>query len=65
MPWYAWLILVVAIGSIVGGLMMLRDTANKVELTEEQRKRNVRLGLILGSVAVVFFVGFIVRMALL
>ena len=32
---------------------------------EEQRKRNVRLGLILGSVAVVFFVGFIVRMALL
>ena len=33
--------------------------------TEEQRERNVRLGLILGSVAVVFFVGFIVRMALL
>ena len=33
--------------------------------TEEQRTRNVRLGLILGSVAVVFFVGFIVRMALL
>ena len=33
--------------------------------TEEHRKRNVRLGLILGSVAVVFFVGFIVRMALL
>ena len=39
MPWYAWLILVVAIGSIVGGLMMLRDSANKVELTDEQRKR--------------------------
>ena len=39
MPWYAWLILVVAIGSIVGGLMMLRDTANKVELTEERRQR--------------------------
>ena len=38
MPWYAWLILVVAIGSIVGGLMMLRDSANKVELTDEQRK---------------------------
>ena len=33
--------------------------------TEEQRKRNVRLGLILGSVAVVFFVGFIVRMVVL
>ncbi|WP_421548396.1 DUF2897 family protein [Pseudomonas sp. QD4] len=39
MPWYAWLILVVAIGSIVGGLMMLRDTADKVGLTDEQRKR--------------------------
>lgn len=30
MPWYAWLILLVAIGSIVGGLMMLRDTAKKL-----------------------------------
>jgi hypothetical protein len=39
MPWYAWLVLVIAIGSIVGGLMMLRDSANKVELTDEQRKR--------------------------
>jgi hypothetical protein len=39
MPWYAWLILIVANGSIVGGLMLLRDTADKVELTEEQRKR--------------------------
>jgi len=39
MPWYAWLIMVVAIGSIVGGLMLLRDSANKVELTDEQRKR--------------------------
>ncbi|WP_287815040.1 DUF2897 family protein, partial [Pseudomonas sp.] len=39
MPWYAWLILVVAIGSIVGGLMMLRDSANKVELTDEQRRK--------------------------
>ncbi|MFT4194321.1 cytochrome oxidase small assembly protein [Ottowia sp.] len=33
--------------------------------TDEQRKRNVRLGLILGSVALVFFVGFIARMVLL
>ncbi|AHG40295.1 MULTISPECIES: DUF2897 family protein [Pseudomonas syringae group] len=39
MPWYAWLILLVAIGSIVGGLMMLRDTAKKLPLTEEQLKR--------------------------
>ncbi|MGV6394453.1 DUF2897 family protein [Pseudomonas syringae] len=39
MPWYAWLILLVAIGSIVGGLMMLRQSAQKVPLTEEQLKR--------------------------
>jgi Protein of unknown function (DUF2897) len=39
MPWYAWLILIVAIGSVVGGLFMLRDTANKVDMTEEQLKR--------------------------
>lgn len=39
MPWYAWLILVVAIGSIVGGLMLLRDTAKKLPLTPEQLKR--------------------------
>ncbi|HEX8592219.1 MAG TPA: DUF2897 family protein [Pseudomonas sp.] len=39
MPWYAWLIMVVAIGSIVGGLMMLRDSAKKLPLTDEQLKR--------------------------
>lgn len=39
MPWYAWLILLVAIGSIVGGLMVLRQSADKVELTPEELKR--------------------------
>lgn len=39
MPWYAWLILVIAIGSIVGGLMMLKDSAKKLPLTDEQLKR--------------------------
>ncbi|MGH8434441.1 MAG: DUF2897 family protein [Pseudomonas sp.] len=39
MPWYAWLIMVLAIGSIVGGLLMLRDTAKKLPLTDEQLKR--------------------------
>lgn len=39
MPWYAWLIMVLAIGSIVGGLILLRDTAKKLPLTEEQLKR--------------------------
>ncbi|MDG9883160.1 DUF2897 family protein [Pseudomonas putida CSV86] len=39
MPWYAWLILLVAIGSIVGGLMMLRDTAKRLPLTDEQLRK--------------------------
>lgn len=39
MPWYAWLILILAIGSIVGGLLMLRSTAKKMPLTDEQLKR--------------------------
>ncbi|HOZ95274.1 MAG TPA: cytochrome oxidase small assembly protein, partial [Ottowia sp.] len=30
-------------------------------MSDEQRRRNVRLGLILGTVALVFFIGFIVR----
>lgn len=39
MPWYFWLILLVALGSIVGSLLMLRSTAKKIPLTEEQKKR--------------------------
>ena len=39
MPSDAWLILLVALGAIVGGLMMLRDTAKKLPLTEEQLKK--------------------------
>jgi len=33
--------------------------------TPEQKKNNARLGLILASVAVVFFVGFLVKIILL
>lgn len=33
-------------------------------MSPEQKKQNRRLGLILGSVAVLFFVGFIVRAGL-
>jgi hypothetical protein len=33
--------------------------------TPEQKKNNLRLGLILASVAVVFFVGFLVKMVVL
>ncbi|MGV8514789.1 DUF2897 family protein, partial [Pseudomonas aeruginosa] len=32
MPWYAWLIIVLALGSIVGGLLLLRDSAKKLPL---------------------------------
>ena len=34
-------------------------------MTPEQKKSNVRLGLILASVALVFFLGFMVKMVLL
>jgi hypothetical protein len=34
-------------------------------MTPEQNKSNVRLGLILASVALVFFIGFMVKMVIL
>lgn len=34
-------------------------------MTPEQRKANLRLALILASVAAVFFIGFLVKMAML
>ncbi len=34
-------------------------------MTPEQKKSNVRLGLILASVALVFFAGFMVKMVML
>lgn len=33
--------------------------------TDEQKKNNLRLGLILASVAVVFFLGFVGKMVLI
>ena len=39
MPWYAWMILFLAIGSIIGSLLLLRDSAWKLPLSEEQLKR--------------------------
>jgi len=39
MPWYAWLIIILALGSIVSSLMLLRDSARKLPLSEEQLKR--------------------------
>jgi hypothetical protein len=34
-------------------------------MTPEQKKSNRRLGLILGSVALIFLIGFVVRMVVL
>ena len=34
-------------------------------MTPEQKKSNLRMGLILASIAVVFFIGFMVKMVLL
>ena len=46
MPWYAWLIIVLAFGSIFGSLL-LRDSARKLPLSEEQlqriRQRNAQI----------------------
>lgn len=39
MPWYAWMVIILALGSIVGSLMLLRDSASKLPLSEEQLKR--------------------------
>ncbi|WP_216842313.1 MULTISPECIES: cytochrome oxidase small assembly protein [unclassified Acidovorax] len=34
-------------------------------MTPEQKKRNLRMALVLASIAVAFFVGFLVKIALL
>ncbi|SIR81220.1 Protein of unknown function [Aquipseudomonas alcaligenes] len=39
MPWYAWLIIALALGSILGSLLLLRDSARRLPLTQEQLKR--------------------------
>lgn len=39
MPWYIWLLIAVVLGSIIGGLYVLRDNARKIPLTEEQLQR--------------------------
>ena len=43
----------------------MADPEMMTAMSDEQRRRNVRLGLILGTVALVFFIGFIVRMLVL
>jgi hypothetical protein len=36
MTWYIWLLIILVLGSIVGGLMMVLRTAKPLPLSEEQ-----------------------------
>ena len=39
MPWYAWLLIILVLGSIVGGLMVLLRTAKPLPLSDEQLQK--------------------------
>ncbi|NLD13899.1 MAG: DUF2897 family protein [Gammaproteobacteria bacterium] len=47
MPWYIWLVIAAALGSIVGSLLLLRDTADKMPIDpdalERMKARNAEL----------------------
>lgn len=47
MPWFAWLFLALAFGAVIGSLLLLRDSANKMPLSKEElermNKRNAEL----------------------
>ena len=44
---------------------LLADCAPDIGMTPEQKKTNLRTGLILASIALVFFIGFMAKMVLL
>lgn len=39
MPWYGWLILFLSISAIISPLFSLLKSNDKIELTDEQKKR--------------------------
>ncbi|QLC74572.1 DUF2897 family protein [Pseudomonas sp. LPB0260] len=39
MPWFAWLLLLLVLGSIVGGLLVLLRTAKPLPLSDEQLQK--------------------------
>src|SRR5690554_2375036 len=47
MPWYIWLMTAAAFGSVLGSLLMLRDTAHRMpidpEALERMKQRNAEL----------------------
>ncbi|NLJ13204.1 DUF2897 family protein [Denitrificimonas caeni] len=38
MPWYIWILIALVLGSIVGSLLLLRNTANKMPISKENLK---------------------------
>ena len=47
MPWYIWLLIALVMGSVAGSLLLLRDTANKMPISEDKlelmRQRNAEV----------------------
>ncbi|MBQ1558580.1 MAG: DUF2897 family protein [Pseudomonas sp.] len=39
MPWYVWLLLGLGFGSVIGSLLVLRSSAKKMPLSEDQLER--------------------------
>lgn len=39
MPWYVWLMIALVFGSVIGSLLLLRSSAKKLPLSEEQLQR--------------------------
>ena len=39
MPWYDWLMIALVFGSVIGSLLLLRSSAKKLPLSEEQLQR--------------------------
>lgn len=47
MPWYIWLLILAVFASVIGSLLLLRDTAHKMpikpEALERMKQRNAEL----------------------
>jgi len=39
MPWYIWLLIATAFASVLGSLLLLRDTADKMPIDPEKLER--------------------------
>ncbi|MDY0249194.1 MAG: DUF2897 family protein [Pseudomonas sp.] len=47
MPWYIWLLIALVLGTVVAGLLRLRNTANKMPISKDKlalmKQRNAEL----------------------